>query len=557
MTRSRITAALVALSATAALAAGCGDDEKEGSGGGSGGASAEVKAGGTFTAYYTSFPDYMDPALSYTQEGWTALWTVYTPLLTYEHAEGAEGSKLVPGLAEAMPEISDDGLTYKLKLRSGLKYSDGSPVKASDFEHTIKRVLNLESGGSFLYSGIEGAEKYQEDGKADADLTGIETDDATGDITIKLTEKNGSFNFTLAMNFAGLVKGDTPFENSTKTPPIGIGPFTLENVEPGRGFSLVKTKNFTALPEVPEAKADQIDVSVVKNSRRQAQDVIANKVDFLQDPPPPDQLRILRGDEFSNRYKEEVTNSTYYYFMNVDVPPFDDQKVRQAVATAVDERALARIFGGLLAPSCNFLPPGMQGFTKVDPCPWGDPNQAPDLAKAKQLVQESGHAGEEITVYGNDEDPSTPVAEYMADLLNQLGFKAKPRIVEGSTYFQTIGNQKTKAQIGFANWFQDYPAPSNFLFLVDGASIQPTNNQNFGNVNDPEINELIATANANTDLAAAAPDYAAVDKKLVENPYVLPYGNRKLTKITSERIAFDGLIWHPVYTADLTTLGLK
>lgn len=557
MTRSRITAALVALSATAVFAAGCGDDEDTGGGGGGGGATAEVKAGGTFTGYYTSFPDYMDPALSYTQEGWTSLWTVYTPLLTYKHAEGAEGSKLVPGLAEDMPEISEDGLTYKLKLRSGLKYSDGSPVKASDFEHTIKRVLNLESGGSSFYSVIEGAEKYQKDGKEDADISGIETDDATGDITIKLTRKDGSFNFYLAMDFAGLVKGDTPFENATDDPAIGVGPFTLEDVQPGRGFALVKNKNFTPLPNTPEAKADRINVQVVKNARRQAQDIVANKVDFLQDPPPPDQLRILRGDEFKSRYKEQVTNSTYYYFMNSRVAPFDDPKVRAAVATAVDERALARIFGGLLAPSCNFLPPGMQGYQKVDPCPWGDPNQAPDLAKAKQMVQESGKAGEEITVYGNDEDPSTPVAEYMADLLNQLGFKAKPRIVDGSTYFQTIGNQKTKAQIGFANWFQDYPAPSNFLFLVDGASIQDTNNQNFGNVDDPEINKLIETANANTNLEEAAPDYAAVDKKLVENPYVLPYGNRKLVKVASERVAFDGLLWHPVYSVDLTTLGLK
>ena len=557
MTRSRITAALVALSATAVLAAGCGDDPDTGGKNGSGAAAAEVKSGGTFTGYYTSFPDYMDPALSYTQEGWTSLWTVYTPLLTYKHAEGADGATLVPGLAEAMPTISDDGLTYTLKLRSGLKYSDGSPVKASDFEHTIKRVLNLESGGSSFYTNsIEGAEEYQKAGKEDGDISGITTDDATGDITIKLKKKDGSFNFYLAMDFAGLVKGDTPFSNATDKPAVGVGPFKLEAVQPGRGFKLVKNANFTALPNTPLAKADEIDITVVKNARRQAQDVIANTVDWLQDPPPADQLRELRAN-YKDRYKEYVTNSTYYYFLNQDVAPFDDPKVRQAVAYAVDERALARVFGGLLAPSCNFLPPGMAGYEKIDPCPWGDPNQAPDIEKAKALIKEAGVEGQSVQVYGNDEDPSTPVAEYMSDLLNQIGLKAKPRIIEGSTYFQTIGNAKTKAQIGFANWFQDYPAPSNFLFLVDGASIQPTNNQNFGNVNDPEINQLIKTANENPDVKAAAGDYAAVDKKLVENPFVLPYGNRKLTKITSERVAFDGLLWHPVYSADLTTLGAK
>ncbi len=555
MTRSRITAALVALSATAVLAAGCGDDEKE-SGGGSGTPTAEVKSGGTFTGYYTSFPDYMDPALSYTQEGWTSLWTAYTPLLTYKHAEGADGAELVPGLAEAMPEISEDGLTYKLKLRQGLKYSDGSPVKANDFEHTIKRVLNLESGGSSFYAGIEGADKYVEDGKASADISGITADDATGDITIKLAEKNGSFSFSLAMDFAGLVKGDTPFENLTKTPPPGVGPFVVEDVEPGRGFSLVKNKNFTPLENTPEAKADRIDITVQKNLRSQTQDVIANKVDYLQDPPAADQIRTVK-DTIPDRYKEYVTNSTYYYFLNVQEKPFDNEKARQAVNTAIDKRALARIFGGLLEPSCNFLPPGMAGFEKIEPCPYGDPNAAPDLAKAKQLVQESGTAGEEITVFGNDEEPSKPVAEYLADVLTQIGYKAKPRIIEGSVYFQTIGNQKTKAQAGFANWFQDYPAPSNFLFLVDGASIQPTNNQNFGNVDDPEINELIKKANENTDIEAAAADYAAVDRKLVEKALVAPYGNRKLTKITSERVSFDGLLFHPVYSADLTTLGLK
>ena len=156
---------LVAASALLFAACGGNDDNGGGSTGGaadtstaSGDTSGGGTTGGTLSAYYTSSPDYMDPALSYTQEGWTALWNVYTPLLTYKHAEGAEGATLIPGLAEALPEISPDGKTYKLKLRPGLKFSDGTPVKASDFEHTIKRVLNLESGGSAFYLPIVGAE---------------------------------------------------------------------------------------------------------------------------------------------------------------------------------------------------------------------------------------------------------------------------------------------------------------------------------------------------------------------------------------------------------------
>jgi len=133
----------LALALTLALgAAACGGDDNDSGGGSSnqasGGDASSGKTGGEVSTALTSYPDFMDPALSYTQEGWQSLWTVYTGLLTYNHTEGAEGAKLIPGLAEALPEISPDGKTIKLKLRSGLKYSDGSPVKASDFEHTIQ-----------------------------------------------------------------------------------------------------------------------------------------------------------------------------------------------------------------------------------------------------------------------------------------------------------------------------------------------------------------------------------------------------------------------------------
>lgn len=556
MTTTRITAALAALSATAAIAAGCGggdSDTKSGDAGG--GAAVEAKTGGTFTGAFSSFPDYLDPALSYTAEGWTTLWPAYTGLLTYKHAEGAEGAELAPGLAEALPEISDDGLTYTLKLRSGLKYSDGSPVKASDFEHTIKRVLNLESGGSAFYLSIDGAKEYVDGGKADADISGITADDATGEITIKLAEKDGQFTNYLAMDFAGLVKGDTAFDNLTKKPPVGAGPMMITEVKPNRSVTLKRNPNFTALPDVPEAKADQITIDVVNNQRRQAQDLINDKVDFLIDPPTPDQIREVKA-KAGDRYKEEVTNSTYYFFLNQRVAPFDNEQVRQAVGFAVDERALARLFGGLLQPSCNFLPPGMIGYQKVEPCPWGEPGTA-DLEKAKALIKEAGAEGTEVTVWGNSEELSSSVTEYLADTLNSIGLKAKPRIVDASVYFQTIGNQKTKAQIGFLNWFQDFPSPANFMFLVDGASIQDTNNQNIGNVDDPEINKLISTAKQNPDIEAVKGDWAKADKMLVDKAYVVPYGNRKLTKITSSRIAFDAFLFSPVYNHDLITLGLK
>jgi peptide/nickel transport system substrate-binding protein len=536
----------------------CGGDDKSDNASPGGATSGSAgSTGGTITTAYTSFPDFLDPAISYTQEGWQSLWTVYTPLLTYNHASGAEGATVVPGLAEAMPDISADGKTYKLKLRSGLKYSDGTAVKASDFAHTIKRVLNLESGGSSFYQGIVGAKKYIEAGKARGDIEGIVTDDATGDITINLEKPDGRFPYILAMDFAGLVPSSTPFENQTKNPPPGVGPYKFANVRINRGYDLVKVPDFN-VPDQQVGKLDKIKVEIIKNRRRQTQDTVQNKIDYMNDPPAPDQLRDIRAQYTGKRYQEFVTNSTYYFFLNEKIAPFNKPEARQAVNYAIDKRSLARLFGGLLAPGCNFLPPGMKGYQKIDPCPWGDPTAAPDVAKAKALVKQAGVAGQSVTVFGNDEPESKSLAEYLSDVLNDIGFKAKPRIVEGSVYFTTIGNQKTKAQAGFANWFQDFPHPGNFMFLVNGKSIQNTNNQNYGNVDDPEINTILNEADQNADIDAVADDYAKADRLIVEKAHGAPYGHRKLTVFYSERVDFDNCtVWHPVYNLDFTNLCLK
>ena len=121
MNTLRKAAAIVCITPLAAFGvAACGSN-KGGGGGGAGG-------GGDINVAMTSFPDYIDPQLSYTLEGWEVLWNVYTPLLTYKHDKGKEGTQVVPGLAEKMPDISPDGKTYKLKLRPNMKYSDGTPI---------------------------------------------------------------------------------------------------------------------------------------------------------------------------------------------------------------------------------------------------------------------------------------------------------------------------------------------------------------------------------------------------------------------------------------------
>ena len=137
-------------------------------------------------------PDFLDPQEGYTTQSAEATWISYLGLYTYAHKNGEPGGKVIPGLAQDFPTVSSDGKTYTLTLRQGLSYSDGSPVKASDFTYTIERALKLNWGGKSFFTGyIKGAEAY-DTGKSHT-ISGIEADDNTGKITITLTKPYGAF----------------------------------------------------------------------------------------------------------------------------------------------------------------------------------------------------------------------------------------------------------------------------------------------------------------------------------------------------------------------------
>ena len=565
--RGRLFAVLSAM----ALAAGtfgiaaCGDDESTDTSGDG----ATATGGGEITMAQTSQPDYLDPALAYTVNAIEPFFAVYTPPYTYVHEEGQGGTELIPGLAEELPEISEDGLTYKFKFRDGLVYSDGTELKASDFEHSVKRLLNLESGGSSFFLYIEGGEEYVKAADPEGDITGIETDDATGEVTITLTEPYAGFTFVLGMWFAAPVPSDTPFKNMTEDPPPGIGPYEFTESVPNRQFVLEKVEGFADLgiPGIPVGNLDKMTTLIVKDQAKQSQDVINNDLDYMQDPPSADfKSEVIErfgpdGTE-EQRYEEFTTPSTYYFFLNTRVAPFDDPAAREAVNLGIDKPALARLFAGEMQPGCSFTPPGTVGYNEeldTTGCPYGNPLDPPDLEAAQKVLADAGLDGTKVTVYGNNDDPTDKVTQAYADMLNQIGFDAEPKILDGGVYFQTIGNEETAPQTGFSNWFLDWPHPLNLWFLVDPDSIQPVNNQNYGNVDDPKVKDELDRLNLETDVQAVAEDWAALDEYLVAPPqsYIAPWGHRKLATFMSDRMDYESAQFHPVYFNDYTTFALK
>ncbi len=540
---------MTVLSCTSAVAvfgvAACGSEGSEGSG------------GGEINISMTSFPDYIDPQLSYTLEGWEVLYNTYTPLLTYKHAKGEDGTEIVPGLATDMPEISDDGKTYKLKLRSGMKYSDGTDIKASDFTYAIQRLFKADSGGSVFYSGIVGAPQYA-DGTADT-ISGIVTDDATGDITITLDAANGTFENVLGLPFAAPVPPSTPLsDDATNSPPPSSGPFVITKVEAPQTLTMERNPNFSTVrdagaTEVADAQVDKIIVTQNKSNTAQVTGVEQNTIDFMVDPPDADRLQEVKT-RFGERFRLEESINTYYFWMNNQTAPFNDVRVRQAVNYAIDPEALNRVFGGRLHPTQQILPPGMPGYEEYKLYP------GPDMDKARALLAEANPTDRDITVWTNDEPDRKRIGEYYHDVLNQLGFNATLKVIAGDVYFTTIGNQSTPdLDTGFGNWFQDFPHPDDFFRpLLNSAAILPTNGNNFSRASYPELDakmdELLTKQLTEGDTEA---QYAALDKAYMEQAAWAPYGNEQFTTFVSDRIDFDKAYHHLLFNQDWSALALK
>jgi len=513
------------------------------------------KEGGTLTGTYASFPSYLDPALSYEVEGWTAMYDTYLPLLTYAHADGTAGSKVVPALAESLPKISNGGKTYTLTLRKGLKYSNGAPVVASDFASSIERLFKMSSPGSGFYEQIVGAEKFAK--TKSGRIPGIKTDDRTGKIVIDLTNPRGTFTNELGMLFAAVLPSGTPAKNLTADPPPATGPYMITKSEPGRGWSYARNPywakaNGPQISEVPAGHVDKIDIRVIRNDSTQVNEIERGKANWMQTPISSDLYNKVKDKYEGTQFRVEHPINLYLFWMNTEKAPFDDVKVRQAVNYAINPAALERIYAGSLAATHQILPEGMPGHKPFDLYPH-------NMAKAKELLAEANPSDRNITVWTDNESPNNEAGEYYEGVLNELGFNVKLKTINADNYYAIIGNETTPdLDTGWLAFYEDYPHPNDFFQpMLDGESIAPTYNTNLSRMNDPKLNAKIAKLAEQPLGPQQEAEYAELDKEFMELAPMAPYGTNTVSTFVSKEIDLDKVIFNPTFGQDLTSFQFK
>jgi peptide/nickel transport system substrate-binding protein len=483
--------------------------------------------GGTLKLLAKAAGGTLDPQVNYTLQYWQLYQATYDGLLGFKKAGGDEAFKVVPDLAVAMPAITNGGKTWTFKLRKGIKFSNGQPVTVKDVVASFQRIFKVKSptSGGF-YSGIVGAKACLAKPATCTLKGGVVGNPSTGTVTINLVAPDPEFKYKLSVPHASIVPASSPPNDAgTKLIPT-TGPYYFASYNPNKQLVMKRNPYFKQWSKdaQPDGYPDEITQSFGLTVEAQITAIENGQADWTLEAPPADRLNEM-GTKYAKQTYVNTLTAFWYAPMNTNLAPFDNVKARRAVNYAIDRNALVKIFGGprLAQPSCQVLPPGFPGHQ--DYCPYtknpGTTWSAPDVAKAKQLVQQSGTKGAKVTVLSSDDEVNKAVAVYFQSVLNQIGYKASVKPISGNIFFTYVQNTKNKVQINVQQWYQDYPAASDFLNILFGCdSFHPGSDSSINIAGfcdkkiDGEMHRALRLEQTNEEAANAL--WASIDKQVTD-----------------------------------------
>jgi YVTN family beta-propeller protein len=508
--------------------------------------------GGTLTIVALQPPGHptlpTDPAVAYYTQTWQMLTITNDGLVGYRQVGGLAGDQLVPDLATALPVPADGGRTYTFHLRPGIRYSTGALVRPEDFRWAIERVFMIDKQQNpFIlpfYAGIAGAAQCERSRGPCNLARGIVTDDDADTVTFHLTAADPEFLYKLAFPWAYAVPTGTPDHVISAAQLPATGPYMTKSLVPGRTWILVRNPRFHQWSQQaqPSGYPDRIVLRLDVGPGQAVADVQHGRADVLLSPPPGSIGQL--ATHYTSQLHSGPLAATIGLALNTRIAPFDKLAVRRALNYAINRTTVIALNGGPLTaqPTCQILPPTMPGFRPycpytIQPSPGGTWT-APNLAVAERLVRDSGTRGDSVTLLDSSQGtglPSPATGRYVVSVLNQLGYRASLRLTSPDAYYGVLGNSRDRSQIGFFSWYQDYPAPSDFidpLFTCD--SFRPGNPNNLNDAEfcnpriDTQAQRALTLQRANP--SAAAGRWAAIDRELVDQaPWVPLYNPRDLT----------------------------
>jgi len=517
-------------------------------------ASGQARVGGTFKHSLSVDIDYVDPALAYYVPSWAIMYSTAAMLLNYPDAPAPKGSRLTPDVAKGFPRIAKNGLTYTFQLKNNFRLSNGQKVTAANFVYAINRDLNkkMSSPSQPFIEDIAGA-KAVINGSASR-ATGLK---AIGKYTlqIKMTKRAPDLLARLAMPFFQAIPTNLPIEpNGVNAPVHTAGPYYIQKWDRNRQVVVARNRFYRG-PRPHNVNSIVIDVGLPLETIKLN---IDRGVTDTGDIPPSAHAELGRRYGVKKgspgRYFANPAPTISYLAMNHDRPLFGgggvgNLRLKKAVNYVIDRQAIMTQRGAYAGVTNDqYMPPSMRGFKNVSLYP-----RRPNISQARSLAQGQTRGGNGV-FYCANRAPAPQQCQIVQANLRNIGLNMDIKLFPRAVQFEKAGNKGEPFDLTLEGWHMDYFDPYDFIFLVDGTTIRPTNNVNFSYFNSAAFNKKIARAKT----LVGVPRYRAfsqLDADIAKNGAPLAtYGTPNDRYYVSSRTGCYH--YHPVFTWDYAALCL-
>jgi len=513
---------------------------------------------GTFTFSKSIGITYVDPALAYFGDEWQFQFATCAKLMNYPDKKQPAGGQIIPEIATGFPKISRSGRQYVFTLRRGWKYNTGKTITAADFKQAFLRGANgkMNSPAISYEHEVVGADAYNK-GQA----SGISGITASGNkLTIRLTRAAPDFVSRTTMPFFCPIPPSTPFDENGINNPPGSGPYYIAQYTPDRLIDIRRN------PQYKGKRVHRADRFVYKLTNASLEacrlQTIQGGVDWCVDGIPPNTYAQVAKDYGINRkngqYWENPEVGFSYMAMNTSRPIFkNNAKLRKAVNFAIN-RPLLIAQGGFHSgkPTDQMLPPAMPGYKNVNAYPLKYGSAA--VTKARALAKGNTRDGKIVLYNGNAGSRRLRSQVVKANLENIPGINVEVKLFTRATQKELTGKRNEPFDMTDEGWIADYLDPFSFIgALLQGESIQETENVNISYFNVPKYNRAIKAAGA----LGGKPRFLAfgkLDVQLTTANDAVPwasYQNFIARDFVSKHVGC--YIYHPVFQMDLPNLCRK
>ncbi|HVL90620.1 MAG TPA: ABC transporter substrate-binding protein [Actinomycetota bacterium] len=552
--------------------------------------------GGTFKIAAAGDIDSFDPGKTTGTMGSLLMRVLVRTLVAYPAVDGETGIEPVADIASSEPAISPDGKRVVISLRPDVKYqpevAGGRAVQSRDIRYAIERGFYPSVANPYArtyFAGIfVGDEAFLAAPGPDKNIAGIDVSDPAR-IVFDLKAPVGDLLNRLALPMAAPVPEEYAKQFDVK--PVSdyganvaaTGPYQLERSgstvtghKPGESITLVRNESWTASSDpIRKAYPDKIEVTEgLDEITRTVDRVLSGEFDYAADIglPADRAAEILNDDTAKTQLFFNAGNCMRFISFNTTVKPFDQLKVRQAIATLINKGDLLEARGGKRTGDVagHVLMPGMPGFLEAGGRtydPFARAVEGSTLVRAQEMMKEAGYTTGQydpekkerpVLVVGIDEDFHRRITDIVVKALTDLGIRVDRQDYKASDVSGRFASvpRSNVAVLPNAAWCWLYPDAATVIPpLFDGRKIAPAGNTNFSLLNDPEVNALIDQA-----LAARGKEradlWSRADRLIMDRVPVLPWLWERVPTLISPRVVnFQYLL--PTTSLDLAVVAVK